>query len=158
VPGGPLSFRFSASDADGVVGTTVVSLRANGLPVIAPPTPVTVTTNNQASFRVTATDPENDTVTFSATGLPSGATFNSTTGEFSWPSATPAGSYTLSITPNDGFENGAVTTVTVTVNDPPRGGGGSMDLLALGLLGAWWLARRGRRPRNAGDYSRHCGV
>ncbi|MFO0512877.1 MAG: S8 family serine peptidase [Gammaproteobacteria bacterium] len=158
VPGGPLSFRFSASDADGVVGTTVVSLRANGLPVIAPPTPVTVTTNNQASFRVTATDPENDTVTFSATGLPSGATFNSTTGEFSWPSATPAGSYTLSITPNDGFENGAVTTVTVTVNDPPRGGGGSMDLLALGLLGAWWLARRGRRTRNAGDYSRHCGV
>ena len=156
-PGGPLSFRFSASDADGIVGSTVLNLRANGLPVIAPPAPVTVTTNTPATFRVTATDPENDTVSFSATGLPTGATFNSATGEFSWPTATPAGSYTVSITPSDGYENGAVTTVTVTVNDPP-GGGGAMDLLGLGLLGAWWLARRSRRPRNAPDSDRHCGV
>jgi hypothetical protein len=156
-PGGPLSFRFSASDADGIVGSTVLNLRANGLPVIAPPAPVTVTTNTPATFRVTATDPENDTVSFSATGLPTGATFNSATGEFSWPTATPAGSYTVSITPSDGYENGAITTVTVTVNDP-RGGGGAMDLLGLGLLGAWWLARRSRRTRNAPDSDRHCGV
>ena len=156
-PGGPLSFRFSASDADGVVGSTVLNLRANGLPVIAPPAPVTVTTNTPAAFRVSATDPENDTVTFSATGLPTGATFNGATGEFSWPTATPAGSYTVSITPNDGFENGAVTTVTVTVNDPP-GGGGAMDLLGLGLLGAWWLARRGRRSRPVAGHGSRCGV
>lgn len=157
-PGGALSFRFSASDADGVVGATVLNMRSNGLPAIAPPVPVTVTTNNPASFRVTASDPENDPVTFTVTGLPTGATFNSTTGDFTWPSATPAGSYTLSITPNDGYENGAVTTVTVTVNDPPKGGGGAMDLLALGLLGAWWAARRGRRNRSGAGSDPLSGV
>ena len=144
-PGGAMVFRFTATDADGIAASGTVNVRANGLPVVAPVAPVTVTTGNPVSFRAAATDPENDTVTFSVTGLPSGATFNSTTGEFSWSSATPAGSYPIALTPNDGFENGAVATVTVTVNDPPRGGGGSMDLLGLGLLGLWGLARLRRR-------------
>lgn len=144
-PGGAMVFRFTATDADGIAASGTVNVRANGLPVVAPVAAVTVTTGNPVSFRAAATDPENDTVTFSVTGLPSGATFNSTTGEFSWSSATPAGSYPIALTPNDGFENGAVATVTVTVNDPPRGGGGSMDLLGLGLLGLWGLARLRRR-------------
>lgn len=157
-PGGPLSFRFSASGADGIVASTVLNLRANGLPSVAALTPLTVTTGNPATFRATATDPENDTVSFSATGLPAGATFNSATGEFSWPTATPAGSYTVSITPSDGFESGPVATVTVTVNDPPKGGGGALDLLGLVLLGAWALARRGRRGRNGPESGADCGV
>ena len=146
-PGGPLSFRFTASGADGIVTSAVLNLRSNGLPAIATLAPVTVTAGSAASFRATATDPENDAVTFTATGLPTGASFNSATGEFSWPNATPAGSYTVSVTPNDGYENGAAATVTVTVNNPP-GGGGSMDLSGLGLLGVWWLARRRRRLWN----------
>ena len=144
-PGGALSFRFTASDADGFAASSVVNLRANGLPSIATLTPPTVTTGNPVSFRVSGTDPDGDPITYAATGVPSGATFNGTTGEFSWLSATPAGSYTVSITPSDGFETGAVSTVTVTVNDPPRGGGGSMDLVGLGLLGLWGLARRRSR-------------
>lgn len=139
-PGATLGFRLSASDADGLVGSAVVSLRANGLPVMNTPVPVTVTTGSAASFRVGATDPEGDTVTFSASGLPTGATFNGTTGEFSWANATPAGSYAIAITPNDGFEAGPPVTVTVTVNNP-RGGGGSMDLLLLVSLGLWGAKR-----------------
>lgn len=148
-PGAALSFRLSASDADGVVGSAVVNLRANGLPVVAALAPVTVTTGNPASFRVTASDPESDPVTFTATGLPTGATFNGTTGDFAWANATPAGTYTISVTPNDGFESGAVATVTLTVNNPPRGGGGSMDLVVLALLGLWWLLRQALRRRAA---------
>jgi hypothetical protein len=139
-PGGALSFRFTASDADGLAASMAVNLRANGLPTVGTLTPLSATTGNPVSFRVTGTDPEGDPITYAATGLPSGATL-SAAGEFSWPAATPAGTYTISITPSDGFETGAVSSVTVTVNDPPRGGGGSMDLLALALLGLWGAVR-----------------
>lgn len=145
-PGGALSYRFTATDADGIAASGNVTLRSNGLPTIAAITPVTVTTGNPVSFRVTATDPENDPLTYTATGLPAGATF-STAGDFSWPSATPAGSYTVTVTANDGYESGAPASVTITVNQPPRGGGGSMDLLGLALLGLWGLARGRRRLR-----------
>jgi serine protease len=143
-PGGALSFRFTASDADGFAASSVVNLRANGLPSIATLTPPTATTGGPVFFRVSGTDPDGDPVSYAATGVPSGATFNGTTGEFAWMNATPAGLYTVSITPSDGFETGAVSTVTVTVNDPPRGGG-SMDLVGLALLGLWGAARVRRR-------------
>ena len=144
-PGGALGFRFTASDADGFAASSVVNVRANGLPSIAALTPVTATTGSPVSFRVAGTDPENDPLTYTATGLPPGATFNGATGDFSWANATPSGTYTVSITPSDGFESGAVTSVTLTVNDPPRGGGGAMDLLMLALLGLWGAARLQRR-------------
>jgi len=143
-PGGALSFRFTASDADGFAASSVVNVRANGLPSVSPSPPVTVTTGNPVSFRVSGADPDGDAITYTATGLPTGATFNGTTGDFSWPNATPAGNYPVSITPSDGFESGPVVVVSVTVNDPPRGGG-AMDLLALALLGSWSVARLRRR-------------
>jgi hypothetical protein len=143
-PGGALSFRFTAINADGFAASAVASLRSNALPTVAPPNPVTVTTGGAVSFRVTGSDADGDTVSFSATGLPTGATFNGTTGDLSWLSATPAGVYTVTLTPSDGFESGATASVVITVNDPPRGGG-SMDLLGLGLLGLWGLSRLRRR-------------
>lgn len=46
-------------------------------------------------FAVTATDPENDTLTFSASNLPAGSTFDPETAIFSWiPDYDQAGSYT----------------------------------------------------------------
>jgi hypothetical protein len=143
-PGGALSFRFTASDTDGFAASSVASLRSNALPTVAPPTPVTVTTAGAVAFRATGSDADGDTVSFSATGLPTGATFNGATGDFSWLSASPAGVYTVTLTPSDGFESGAPASVVITVNDPPRGGG-SMDLLGLGLLGLWGLSRLRRR-------------
>ena len=144
-PGGALGFRFTASDADGFAASASVNLRSNGLPSIAAPTPVTVTTGNPVSVRVAGTDPDGDPLTYAATGLPPGAAFNGSTGDLSWPNATPAGTYTVSVTPNDGYEPGSAATLTITVNDPPRGGGGSMDLLGLGALGLWGAARLRRR-------------
>ena len=143
-PGGALRFRFTASDADGFAASSVVDLRANALPTLSPISPVTATTGTAVAFRALGTDPDGDVVRFIASGLPAGATFNGDTGDFAWSNATPAGIYTVSITPTDGYESGAVTTVSITVNDP-RGGGGSMDLLGLGLLGLWGVARFRRR-------------
>jgi hypothetical protein len=45
-------------------------------------------------------------------------------------------------------------TFTITVTErasDPGGGGGSMDLLGLGLLGLWGLARQRRRRDGARD-------
>ncbi|MFM7797568.1 MAG: Ig-like domain-containing protein, partial [Planctomycetota bacterium] len=149
-PGGAMSFRFTATDADGIVARAVVSVRANGLPVVAPLAAVTVESGAAVAVRATATDPENDALTFTATGVPDGATFRPS-GDFSWPAASPAGVYTVIVTANDGFESSAPVSLTVTVNAPPRsGGGGSLDLLVLGLLGSWLASRFLHRRRRDG--------
>jgi hypothetical protein len=95
---------------------------------------------------ITGTDPENDPLTFSATGLPSGASLTSA-GVLSWPSASPGGDYMINVTASDGLLSSVPMSFTITVtnrtSDP--GGGGSMDLLGLALLGLWGSARVRRR-------------
>lgn len=44
----------------------------------------TASMNTLLSFTVSATDLDGDSIVYSATGLPTGATFSTTTGEFSW--------------------------------------------------------------------------
>jgi hypothetical protein len=99
------------------------------------------------SFTATATDAENNTVVFAASGLPAGSTFDAATGVFTWNSASPAGAYSFTITPNDGIFSGTPQTVTITVV-ASRGGGGAMgwpELLAmLALASAGFLSG----PRN----------
>lgn len=57
--------------------------------------------NQSLSFSVNATDPDGDSVTITASGLPSGASFNGS--NFSWtPSYSQSGSYTVTFTASDG--------------------------------------------------------
>ena len=70
------------------------------------------------TFTVTAADPDGDTMTFSATGLPAGADFDAAAATFSWTPDT-AGTY-----PGVTFQvsDGELTdseTITITVNDTP---------------------------------------
>jgi len=52
---------------------------------------------------ITATDPDGDTVNYSAPNLPSGATYNRTTGKFSWtPTYTQSGTYKITFIASDG--------------------------------------------------------
>jgi hypothetical protein len=71
-------------------------------------------------FTVSATDPDENTLTYSASGLPPGAVFNPDTEEFSWePGSDQAGSYTVTFIATDNNVStplsGSVT-VTITVN------------------------------------------
>jgi VCBS repeat-containing protein len=101
---------------------TITVNNVNRPPVLTVPGPQTVFANVPLTFTVTSSDPDvGDVVTFSATGLPAGATFNTSTGAFSWtPNFTQFGAYTVTFTATD---NGAPplssppATVSITVKN-----------------------------------------
>lgn len=69
-------------------------------------------------FTVTASDPDGDNLTYNATGLPSGATFDTiTTRTFEWtPNYAQAGLYSVTFSVSDGSLSSSET-VPITVND-----------------------------------------
>jgi len=77
--------------------------------------------NRNLAFQVEATDPDGDAITYSASGLPAGATFDPATREFSWtPDYTQAGEYTVTFTASDGDKSYSLSStkdVTITVRD-----------------------------------------
>ncbi|MBQ4529872.1 MAG: type I pullulanase [Lachnospiraceae bacterium] len=70
-------------------------------------------TGTALSFKASASDPDGDIVTLSASGVPTGASFDGATGTFSWDSPV-AGSYTIKITANDGKKT-TIKSVTIKV-------------------------------------------
>ena len=78
------------------------------------------------NFTVEATDADapRDTLTYSAAGLPSGATFDPATRQFAWtPGFTGAGTHEVTFTVKDGtrvFNLSATKTVTITVTNTPQ--------------------------------------
>ncbi|XP_066276369.1 uncharacterized protein [Branchiostoma lanceolatum] len=89
------------------------SLIANFPPKIFGPTVVNATVGKEASFSLTATDINNDTVKFSAQNLPGNARFDNATATFSW---TPSqiNSLNMSFTASDG--KGGTSILRPTVN------------------------------------------
>jgi hypothetical protein len=66
------------------------------------------------SLDLSATDPDMDTLTYSAAGTPSGASFNTITGAFNWtPTYTQDGIYVVTFTASDGQ---AMVNQNVTIN------------------------------------------
>ena len=85
------------------------------VPVIANPGARTTDVGTAASLTLSATDPNGDTLTYSASGLPTGMSINAATGVISGtPSA--AGSYNVLATVSDGI-NVASTSFLWTVNE-----------------------------------------
>ena len=77
--------------------------------------------NRSLTFGVEATDPDGDAVTYSADGLPAGASFDPASRQFSWtPDYTQAGTYEVTFTAKDGTRSYSLSTtkaVTITVRD-----------------------------------------
>jgi PKD repeat protein len=78
----------------------------------------TISEGEPLAFTVTASDPDGDALTYSASNLPSGADFNSTTRVFSWtPGYNQAGTYPgVHFAVTDG-NLGDAEDITITVND-----------------------------------------
>ncbi len=94
----------------------------NAPPVLTVPGTQTVNENVLLTFAISAVDPENDPITYSATGLPPGATFTPATKTFSWkPSYTQAGTYKVTFKATAGTLSATktVTIKVVNVNRPP---------------------------------------
>ncbi|WMW21265.1 putative Ig domain-containing protein [Methanolobus mangrovi] len=73
--------------------------------------------NNTLQFFVEATDGDNDSLTYSVSGLPKGASFNTSTGQFTWkPSYTQSGTYSVEFQVTDGELN-ASEAVSIRVYD-----------------------------------------
>lgn len=156
-PGGIYTFKVTVTDSSGTPQTAsnYVSVTTNTAPVLTSIPAQSVVAGANLSFTATATDAESNAVTFIASGLPSGASLNAATGVFTWNPAGPAGSYSFTVKPNDGYTDGAPQTVSVTVAvalvpGTSRGGGGSLGWLdALALLSLAALGLFGRRARGA---------
>ncbi len=72
------------------------------------------------TFTITATDPENDNLTYGIIGKPPGADFNPSTKTFTWtPNFTQQGNYAVTFTVSDGI-NTVTQTITIIVNNVNR--------------------------------------
>ncbi|NNF66833.1 MAG: DUF642 domain-containing protein [Gammaproteobacteria bacterium] len=119
------TYNVSVSVSDGNGGTAndsfvwTVNSSGNNPPTI---TPVADQTNNEGdtvSLSINASDPDNDTLTYSAGGLPSNLSINSNTGLISGTTTVP-GTYNVSVTVSDGNGGTANDSFVWTVN--PVGG------------------------------------
>ena len=90
----------------------------NSPPVISGTAASTVTANGGYSFTPTASDADNDTLTFSVSGLPGWASFNTATGRISGtPDDADVGVYSdITITVSDGRSSASLGPFSITVN------------------------------------------
>ena len=137
-PGGSTTFNVTYAPTAGVNSSASLAITSDGGPFAVnalgqgnmPPVldPIGNKTANafvNLSFTTTASDPNDqvdDAITFSVTGaLPPGATYDTTTGHFSWtPAPSDAGTYTLTFVASDGHATDSETiTITVSANNNP---------------------------------------
>jgi hypothetical protein len=113
------SFTYRVSDGllsdTGLVTITIDPAGDNGAPVFTPLGPKSVAEGHELRFTVSATDPEAGTLTYSANGLPAGATFNPETREFFWiPADDAAVTMTFTVFDPDGATGTLQVAVTAT--------------------------------------------
>lgn len=90
----------------------------------------TVNEGESLSFTIAASDPDGDLLTYSASNMPAGASFNAATQVFAWtPDSSQVGTYAnVRFTVTDGAltasENITITVAVLPADPPPPGGGG----------------------------------
>jgi len=115
-----VTFTVSDGQAQDSKTITITVSRPNAAPILGGIGNKSVNENQTLSFTVSATDADGDSLTYSAIGLPDGATFTGQT--FAWtPGFTQAGSYSVTFTVSDGKtqDSQTITISVVNVNRPP---------------------------------------
>jgi PKD repeat protein len=112
-----VTFRASDGVLSDSKNATITVKKVNRAPVMTAIPANTVDEGKLLSITVSASDPDGDTLSYSATNLPSGAVFNAATRSFSWtPGYTQAGNYTVTFRASDGALSGTKT-ATITVRN-----------------------------------------
>ncbi len=115
---------ISVSDPSGGVGSAAFDWTVNNknrLPTVNAIGDQAVNLPETLNFAVTGSDLDGEPVTITMTGIANGPkpSFTGTPAggyTFSWtPNASQLGTHSVSFTPNDGLENGPVTTISITV-------------------------------------------
>jgi M6 family metalloprotease-like protein len=114
---------YRQSDSETV---TIIVNNVNRPPVLAPLGDLSFNVRDSLSLALSAEDPDGDTLYYSASGLPFGATLDTLSGKFDWtPGPEQIGVYTVTFTVNDkeglaGESDSETVTITVNqVNRPP---------------------------------------
>lgn len=117
---GAQSVTLIATDVFGNTAQQVISVKVNAPPAFPPIPDKLVNQGSQLSFTPAVTDEDPLTYSLEA-GAPDGAAIDSTTGLFTWTptTATPPGSYHITITAVDPGGLAASQTVRIVVNAPP---------------------------------------
>lgn len=115
------SFTYIADDGSEASVPATVSITVtpvNDAPVLSPVGSQTITAGSTLNLNLSATDVENDILTFSAAVLPDGATLNAATGAFTWmPGSAQGGSYEVTfIVTDSGGANDSETVVIIVGN------------------------------------------
>ena len=124
IPGIPHYFIVRAYNAAGVLGASSNEFPVtlpNGAPVLLNPGNLTVPPGAVA-FHFSASDPDGDTLIYTATGLPGTVTLNTGTGAVS--GSLSAGTYRVTATASDGNLQSRQS-FTITVQAAGGGGGGN---------------------------------
>jgi RHS repeat-associated protein len=127
ISGGSYNVTVTGDDGHGGIGHasfTWTIADTNQPPVVTKPADRTSAEGATVSLQVAATDPDNDHLTYSATGLPDGLSINSTgaiTGTISYSAAeTNSGSYSVTVTATDNHSASDSKTFTWTITDTNR--------------------------------------
>ncbi|MBI2043231.1 hypothetical protein HYT25_02475 [Candidatus Pacearchaeota archaeon] len=111
--------QVKGTDGAGSIRTATLNLQVNNnAPVLAPIGNKQISENSLLEITVSATDADGDSLTYSASNLPSGASFSGQI--FSWtPNFNQAGSYQTTFSVSDGTDTNSET-ITITVNNVNR--------------------------------------
>ncbi|WP_129582714.1 putative Ig domain-containing protein, partial [Methanolobus psychrotolerans] len=102
---------------------TIVVNNVNRPPVLSPIDDKIVNEGYELRFTIAGTDPDQTTLSYYATGLPSGSSFNGVTREFIWiPTYEDSGTYNVTFNVSDGSlsDSQTISISVVHVNRPPE--------------------------------------
>ena len=130
-----VTFIASAGSLQATKTVTITVTGANQAPIFTNIVDKSVHALSLLTFTLSATDPDGDTVTYSASGLPSGARLSGST--FTWtPTTYQLGVYTVTFIASDGkLQSSQKVAITVTgANKPPVVGPVSNQTVIAGSL------------------------